>query len=155
MLVRVYAVQGFLGSPMCLLGPRERRHGPVMQGSIARFGGSGERLRGRVHGLIKRRLLCVEHVSAQVVRSLVSVELCLVGVAAVLGETQLSLTASGGRERCRIVLVADRPISVERPLGFVQALLVAVGADLFAFGDTLVQIDQRLLLVELVLTADT
>jgi hypothetical protein len=140
---------------VCLLGSRERRHGPAMHGSIARFGASGEGFRGRAHGLVKRRLLCVEHVSAQVVRPLVSVELCLVSVAAVLGETQLGLTAAGGSDRGRIVLVKDRPISVERQLGFVQALLVAVGTDLFAFGDALVQIDQRLLLVELVLAADT
>jgi hypothetical protein len=101
----------------------------------------------RVRGLVKWCLLFVEHVSAEVVGSLVVVELCLVGVAAVLGEAQLGLTLIDDRQRGQISFVGCGAFCIERQLCLVKAMLVAIGAGLFAFGDALIYIDERLLLV--------
>jgi hypothetical protein len=83
-------------------------------------------------------LLFVEHVSAEVVGSLVVVELCLVGVAAVLGEAQFGLTLIDERQRGEIISVGCGAVGIERQLCFVEAMLVAVSAGLFALGDALI-----------------
>jgi hypothetical protein len=138
---------------MGLLGPGDRRQGPAVEGSIACLGSCREHLRDDRFRLVKRRLLIVEDVSAEVLGSLVFVELCLVCVASVLSQTQFGLAQVGGRMRGRIVFVGCTAVSVEGQLSFVDALLVAVGTNLLAFSDALVQIDQRLFLVEFVLLA--
>jgi hypothetical protein len=138
---------------MGLLGSRDRRQGPAVEGSIARLGGCWEHLRDSRFRVVKRRLLVVEDVSAEVLGSLVFVELCLVGVATVLRQTQFGLAQIGGRTRDRIVFVGRTAVSVEGQLSRIEALLVAIGTNLLAFSDALVQIDQRLFLVKFVLLA--
>jgi hypothetical protein len=82
-LVSLYAVQGLLGSPVRLLGPCERRHRPQTESSVALSRGCRPRFTHgiRVRGMVNRCLLVVEHVSAEVMGTLVIVELCLVSVA--------------------------------------------------------------------------
>jgi hypothetical protein len=60
----------------------------------------------------------------------------LVCVAAVLSETQFGLAPIDQGDRGTVI--GAGAVGVERYLCFVEALLVAVGADLFAFGDALV-----------------
>jgi hypothetical protein len=89
------------------------------------------------------------------VGALAVVKLRLVGIAAVLGEAQLGLPLTEGRLRARVVLVGCRTVGVELFLGLVDALLIAVSAGLFAFGDALVKVDHCLLLVKFALLAGT
>jgi hypothetical protein len=100
-------------------------------------------------------LLIVEYVSALVLGSLAVIKLHLVRVAAILGETQLGLSLLEGGLSARIVLVGGGSINIESLLGSVDTLLVAVRAGLFAFGDALIEVDHRLLLVEFALFART
>jgi hypothetical protein len=59
-------------------------------------------------------LLVVEHVSAEVVGSLVVVELCLVGVAAVMCEPEFGLALIDAGERGGIIFVGCGGVGVER-----------------------------------------
>ena len=59
-------------------------------------------------------------------------------VAAVLGETQFGLAPIDRGDRGAVIVIGAGAVGVDRCLCFVEALLVAVGADLFAFGDALV-----------------
>ena len=101
--------------------------------------------------MVERCLLLVEHVSPQVLGSLVVVQLRLVCVAAVLSETQLGLPPLGEGDRHEVVVIGGRAGGIERNLGLVEVLLVTVGADLFTFGDALVEIDEGLFLIEFAL----
>jgi hypothetical protein len=109
--------------------------------------------------MVEWRLLFVEDVSAQILGSLVVVQLCLVCVAAVLGETELRLAPIDRGDRRTVIgaggagATGAGAVGVECYLSFVESLLVAVGPDLFALGDALVEIDQCLFLIELVLLA--
>jgi hypothetical protein len=144
-------LERLVGPLVRLLGARDGRHGSAVEGSVALFRGGWGRFRNartRVSRMIKRFLLLVEDVSTQVLRSLVVVKLSLMRVAAVLGETQFGLTPIGSGNRGKVSVVGRRAVSVECDLGFVEALLVAVGPDLFALGDALVEVDKRLFLIE-------
>jgi hypothetical protein len=99
-------------------------------------------------------LLLVEDASAGVLRVLAVVELCLVCVAPILGVAQFGLTLIEGGVRGGVIFVElVGCVRVECVLRDVQSFLVAVRASLFAFGDALVQVGQRLLEVKLVLLA--
>jgi hypothetical protein len=111
--------------------------------------------RACVGGLVEWGLLFVEDVSAGVLRVLAVVELCLVCVSSILGVAQFGLTLIEGGVRGGASFVAVGCVRVEGVLRCVQSLLVAVRAGLFAFGDALVQVGQRLLEVKLVLLAGT
>jgi hypothetical protein len=131
------------------------RQGSPVEGSVAFFRGDRGRFNDRicVGRMVEWCLLLVEHISAQVLGSLVVVQLCLVGVAAVLSETQFGLTTIDRGDRGKVIVIGGGAGGVERSLCFVEALLVAVGTDLFAFGDALIEVDQCLFLVEFVLLA--
>jgi len=109
-------VQGLLGAPVRLLGPGERRHGPHMESSVALYRGCRRRFADRigVRGLVKRCLLVVEHVPAEVVGSLVVIELGLVGVAAVLREPEFGLALIDAGQRGEVMFVGCGAIGVER-----------------------------------------
>ena len=81
--------------------------------------------------MIKWFLLLIKNVATCVLRSLVVVELSLTCVAAILGKTQFGLAPIGRGDRGKIIVVGGRAVSVECDLGFVEALLVAISADLF------------------------
>jgi hypothetical protein len=155
-LVRFHALERFAGALVRLLGAGDCRDGSAVEGSVAFLrGGWGpfgdDRI--RVGWMVEWCLLLVEDVSAQVLGSLVVVELGLVCVAAVLSETQFGLAAIDRGGRSTVIVIGAGAVGVERYLCFVEALLVAVGADLFAFGDALVEVDQCLFLVEFALLA--
>jgi hypothetical protein len=112
--------------------------------------------RACVGGLVEWSLLFVEHVSAGGLRVLAVVELCLVCVAPILGMAQFGLTPIEGGVGGGVIFVNSVGcVRVERVLRGVQSFLVTVSAGLFAFGDALVQVGQRLLEVKLVLLAGT
>ncbi len=124
-----------------------------MKGAVAFFCCSAVCFSARIRlgRMVKRCLLLVEHISAQVVCPLVIVELCLVRVAAVLSETQFRLTPFGRCDRGDVGVAGSRSVGIKHNLCFIQALLIAVSAGLLAFGDALVEIDTRLFLIEFAL----
>jgi hypothetical protein len=134
-----------------LFCPGDGRQSPPAESTVAVFRGGRLLFNAwiRVGRMVKRCLLLVEHASTQVLGSLVIVKLRLVRVAAVLSETEFRLTPLGGSDRDRVV--GGRPAGVKRNLCLVEAPLVAVGAGLLTFGDTLVEIDKRLFLIEFAL----
>jgi hypothetical protein len=146
-------LKGLDGALVCLSGAGDGREGSPVEGSVAFFRGGRDRfnVRIRVGWMVERGLLLVEDVSAQVLGSLVVVELRLVCVAAVLSETQFGLPPLSDSERYKVIVIGRRAVGVERDLCFVEVLLVAVGPDLFTFSDGLVEIDQCLLLIEFAL----
>jgi hypothetical protein len=109
----------FVGALALLLGEGDCRDDSAVEGSVAWC------------------LLLVEHVLAEVLGSLVVVELGLVCVVPVLSETQFGLTTIDRGDRGMVIVIAGGAVGVERYLCFVEALLVAVGNDLFASGDAL------------------
>ncbi len=153
-LVRLDTMEGLNGPSVRLLCPGHRRQGPPMQIVVALFR-RAERVTDRsvrVGRPVERSLLLVKDDPAKILSPLAFVELCLVSIAAILGETQLDLTATSGSHAGDAV-VSARTVGIERQLRFVERLLVAVGPDLLAFGDALIQVDQRLFLVEFGLLA--
>jgi hypothetical protein len=153
-LVGFYALECFIGALVCLFGAGYGRHCSAVEGSVALVRSRWGRFvdaRLRVGRAVEWGLLLVQDGAAQVVGSLVVVELHLVRVAAVLGETQFGLTTIDRRDRGTVMAIGGGAVGIERYLGFVEVLLVAVGPDLFALGDALVEIDQCLFLVELAL----
>jgi hypothetical protein len=155
-LIRFHTLERLFSALVCLLGTGHGRHGSAVEGSVAFLRGGWGRFvdaRIRASGMVEWCLLLVEDVSAQVLGSLVVVELYLVRVAAVLSETQFGLTTINRCGRGTVMVVGGGAVGVERYLCFVEALLVAVGADLFALGDALVEVHERLFLVEFQLLA--
>jgi hypothetical protein len=139
-LIRFYALKRRLGALMRLLGAGDCCDGPAVEGSVTfllsweRFGDD----RIRVGRMVEWCLLLVEDVPAPVLGSLVVVELYLVCVAAVLGETQFGLAPVDRGDSGTVIVIGAGTVGVERCLCFVEMLLVLVSADLFAFGDALV-----------------
>jgi hypothetical protein len=153
LVVRLHALKGLDGALVRLFRAGDGRHGSPVKGSVAFFCGGRGRFNDwiRVGRMVERCLLLVEDVSAQVLGSLVVIQLGLVCVAAVLSETQFGLAPFGRSDRDKVMVIGGRAVGIERDLCFVEALLVAVGADLFAFGDALVEIDKCLFLIEFAL----
>lgn len=152
------ALERLVGPLVGLFCAGDGRHGSPVEGPVAflrggRWGFGDDAI--RIGRMVKRFLLLVEDVPAQILGSLVVVELCLVCVAAVLSETEFGLTRIDGRDPGEVMVNGGRAVGVERYLCFVEALLVAVGPDLFAFGDALVEVDQHLFLIEFALLAGT
>jgi hypothetical protein len=156
-LVCLHALKGLDGALVCLFRARDGCQRSPVQGSVAFFCGGRGRFDDwiRVGRMVERRLLLVEHVSADVVGSLVVIKLCLACVAAVLSEAQLGLTPLGRGDRDEVVVIGGGAVGIKPNLCFVEALLVAVGAGLLPFGDALVEIDKRLFLIELALLASS
>jgi hypothetical protein len=65
------------------------------------------------------------------------------------------LAPFGRSDRYEVIVIGGRTAGIKRNLCFVKALLVAIGADLFAFGDALIDVHKRLFSVELRLLAGT
>jgi hypothetical protein len=155
-LERFDPLDRLVGALVCLFRAGDCRDGSAMQGCVSFPRGDRTRLgdgRTRVGRTVEWCLLLVEDVAAQVLGALVVVELRLVCVAAVLGETQFGLTSIDRSSLGIVMITGAGPVGVESSLCFVDALLIVVGADLFTFGDALVQVDQCLFLVEFVLLA--
>jgi hypothetical protein len=152
-LVCIHAPKGLDGTLVRLFRAGDGREGSPVEGSVAFFRGGRGRFDDRisVSRMVEGCLLLVEHISAQVLGSLVVVQLCLVCVAAVLSKTEFGLTPLGRSNRHEVSVVGGRAVGIKRDLCFVEALLVTVGPDLFAFGDALVEIDKRLLLIKFAL----
>jgi hypothetical protein len=107
-LVRFHALERRLGALVRLLGAGDCRDGSAVEGSVAFLrGGWGpfgdDRI--RVGWMVEWCLLLVEDVSAQVLGSLVVVELGLVCVAAVLSETQFGLAAIDRGGRSTVIVI--------------------------------------------------
>jgi hypothetical protein len=156
-LICIHALKGLDGPLVRLFRPRDGCESPPVEGSVAFVrGGRGRRKDWiRLGRLVERCLLLVKDVSAQVLGSLVVVQLCLVCVAAVLSETELGLAPFGRGDRYEVIVISGRAAGIKRNLCFVEALLITVSADLFAFGDALIDVYKRLFSVEFRLLAGT
>jgi hypothetical protein len=154
-LVCIHAPKSLNGALVRLFCPRDGCESSPVEGSVAFVRGHRGRFNDwiRVGRMVERCLLLVKDVSAQVLGTLVVVQLRLMRVAAVLSETQFGLAPFGGRNRYEVIVIGGRAAGIKRNLCFVEALLVAVRTDLFAFGDALVDVHKRLFTVEFRLLA--